>query len=81
MFGFSPATKIYLAPEPVDLRRGFDGLFGLVRDQLGLNPLSGYLFLFTNRMHTRVRILLWDGSGLWLATKRLEKGRFHWPAS
>ena len=79
MFGLGLATKIYLAVEAVDMRKGFDGLYGLVRDQLGEDPLSGHLFLFTNRQHTRVKALVWDGSGLWVCAKRLEKGRFHWP--
>jgi transposase len=81
MFGLSVATKIYLGVEAVDMRKGFDGLFGLVRDHLGQDPLSGHLFLFTNRTRTRLKALLWDGRGLWVCAKRLERGRFHWPAS
>jgi transposase len=68
VFGLGPATKIYVAVEAVDLRKGFDGLYGLVREQLGQDPLSGYLFLFSNRTRTRLK------------AKRLEKGRFRWPA-
>jgi transposase len=79
MFGLGPATKIYVAAEAVDMRKGFEGLYGLVRDHLGQDPLSGYLFLFTNRTHTRLKALVWDGSGLWVCAKRLERGRFHWP--
>jgi transposase len=79
MFGLSVATKIYLGVDAIDMRKGFDGLFGLVRDRLGEDPLSGHLFLFTNRTHTRLKALLWDGSGLWVCAKRLERGRFHWP--
>src|SRR5205823_2975063 len=63
------------------MRKGFDGLYGLVRDQLAQDPLSGHLFLFSNRTHTRLKALVWDGSGLWVCAKRLEKGRFHWPAA
>lgn len=81
MFGLSLATKIFIGVEAVDMRKGFDGLFGLVRDHLGQDPLSGHLFLFTNKTHTRLKALLWDGSGLWICAKRLERGRFHWPAS
>lgn len=81
MFGLSPATKIYVGVEAVDMRKGFEGLFGMVRDQLGQDPLSGHLFLFTNRHRTRLKALVWDGSGLWVCAKRLEKGRFHWPAT
>src|SRR3979411_3150203 len=79
MFGLGPATKIYLACEPIDMRKGFEGLFGLVRDCLGHDPLSGHLFLFTNRSQTRLKALVFDGSGLWVCAKRLERGRFHWP--
>jgi transposase len=79
MFGLSLATKIYLGVSPVDMRKGFDGLFGLVRDQLGQDPFSGHLFLFTNGSRNRIKALLWDGSGLWVCAKRLERGRFHWP--
>lgn len=79
MFGLSVATRIYVGVEAVDMRQGFDGLFGLVRDVLGQDPLSGHLFLFTNRGRTRLKALVWDGSGLWVCAKRLERGRFHWP--
>lgn len=79
MFGLSLATKIYIGVAAVDMRKGFDGLFGLVRDQLGEDPLSGHLFLFANHSRTRLKVLVWDGSGLWVCAKRLERGRFHWP--
>ena len=79
MFGLGLATKIYVAVEAVDTRKGFEGLFGLVRDCLGHDPLSGHLFLFTNRSHTRLKALVFDGSGLWVCAKRLERGRFRWP--
>ena len=81
MFGLGLATKIYIALDAVDMRKGFEGLHGLVRDQLGQDPLSGHLFLFTNRTRTRLKALVWDGSGLWVCSKRLEKGRFHWPVA
>ena len=80
MFGLGLATKIYVAIEAVDMRKGFEGLYGLVRDQLGADPLSGHLFLFSNRTRTRLKPV-WDGSGLWVCAKRLEKGRFRWPAA
>src|SRR5215210_611506 len=63
------------------MRKGFEGLYGLVRDHLGQDPLSGHLFLFTNRGRTRLKALMWDGSGLWVCAKRLEKGRFGWPTA
>ncbi|MCC6264050.1 MAG: IS66 family insertion sequence element accessory protein TnpB, partial [Bryobacterales bacterium] len=62
-----------------DMRKGFEGLYGLVRDELRCDPLSGHLFLFANASRTRLKLLFWDGSGLWVCAKRLEKGRFHWP--
>ena len=79
MFGLGPATKIYLGVAAVDMRKGFDGLYGLVRDQLGHDPLSGHLFLFSNAQHNRLKVLFWDTSGLWVCAKKLEKGRFRWP--
>ena len=81
MFGLGLATKIYIAVEAVDMRKGFEGLYGLVRDELGADPLSGHLFLFSNRTRTRLKALVWDGSGLWVCAKRLEKGRFRWPVA
>src|SRR5215469_5002823 len=63
------------------MRKGFEGLYGLVRDHLNADPLSGHLFLFSNRTHTRLKALVWDGSGLWVCAKRLERGSFHWPKS
>ncbi|MDQ1290656.1 MAG: transposase [Nitrospirota bacterium] len=79
MFGLGPATRIYVGLEAVDMRKGFEGLFGLVRDYLGQDPLSGHLFLFSNRERTRIKAIVWDGSGLWVCAKRLERGRFQWP--
>jgi transposase len=81
MFGLGPATKVYVALDAVDMRKGFEGLYGWVRDQLGQDPLSGHVFLFSNRTHTRLKALVWDGSGLWVCAKRLEKGRFRWPTA
>jgi transposase len=79
MFGVGPATRIYLAAGATDMRKGFEGLYGLVRDRLQLEPLSGHLFLFSNARRNRLKLLFWDGSGLWVCAKRLEKGRFGWP--
>jgi len=80
LFGLGLATKIYVAVDAIDMRKGFEGLHGLVRDQLGHDPLSGHVFLFTNKTKTRLKAIVWDGSGLWVCAKRLEKGRFRWPA-
>jgi len=79
MFGMGPATRIYLAAGATDMRKGFEGLYGLVRHQLQLEPLSGHIFIFSNAHRTRLKLLFWDGSGLWVCAKRLEKGRFRWP--
>jgi transposase len=79
VFGLGAATRIYLAPGATDLRRGFDGLHGLVRDQLLCDPMSGHVFLFTNSQKNRLKLLFADSSGLWVCSKRLEMGRFYWP--
>ena len=79
VFGIGPATRIYLALGATDMRKGFEGLYGLVRDRLQLEPLSGHLFLFCNKARNRTKVLFWDGSGLWICAKRLEKGCFSWP--
>ena len=63
------------------MRKGFEGLYGLVRDRLSCEPLSGHLFLFCNGQRNRLKVVVWDGSGLWVCAKRLEKGRFTWPQS
>jgi transposase len=62
------------------MRKGFEGLYGLVRDRLLCDPLSGHIFLFLNAQRNRLKLLFYDGSGLWVCAKRLEKGRFRWPA-
>ena len=80
MIPFGPATRILLAALPVDMRRSFDGLAEIVRHQLKDDPLSGHLFIFTNRRKNRLKILFWDGSGTWVCAKRLEKGTFSWPS-
>jgi transposase len=79
MFGWGPATRIYLAAGATDMRKGFEGLYGLVHEKLLLDPLSGHVFLFSNAQRNRLKLLFWDGSGLWVCAKRLEKGRFRWP--
>jgi transposase len=78
VLGWGPATRIYLAAGATDMRKGFEGLYGLVRDRLLCDPLSGHLFLFANARRNRLKLLFWDGSGLWVCAKRLEKGRFWW---
>jgi transposase len=79
VFGLGPATRIYLAAEATDMRKGFEGLYGLVRDRLECEPLSGHIFVFSNAQRNRLKLLFYDGSGLWVCAKRLERGRFRWP--
>jgi transposase len=79
MLSFSGGMRVYVALEACDLRKSFNGLEGSVRERLGEDPRTGALFVFSNRRHTRLKILYWDGSGLWVLVKRLEKGTFSWP--
>lgn len=76
MLNVSAATRVFVALAPADLRQSFNGLSAAVGRQLQQDPLSGHLFVFTNRGLNRVKVLYWDGSGLWVCAKRLEKGRF-----
>ena len=80
MLSVLPATRIFLALGPVDMRKSFNGLYAYVQSVLEADPQSGHLFVFTNRLRNRLKILYWDGSGLWIAAKRLERGTFGWPA-
>ena len=73
------STQVFLAAGATDLRKSFDGLSALVHDRIQQDPLSGALFVFCNRGRNRVRILHYDGTGLWVFTKRLERGTFRWP--
>lgn len=79
VLSLSPATRIFVALAPVDMRRSFNGLYAHVQTMLSQDPLSGHLFLFTNKPRNRVKILFFDGSGLWVCAKRLERGTFGWP--
>ena len=76
ILGTSRAVRVFAYPEPIDLRKGYDGLFGLVKTGLGRDPLSGDLFLFVNKRRTACKVLVWDGTGLCIFQKRLERGRF-----
>lgn len=72
-------TRIWLVAGVTDMRRGFDGLAALVQQTLGANPFGGQAFLFRGRRGDLVKLLWWDGEGLCLFAKRLERGRFIWP--
>ena len=78
MLSLTPQMRILAAVEPVDFRKGIDGLGGVCRRQLREDPLSGCVFVFRNRRGTAVKILVYDGQGFWLCQKRLSKGKFHW---
>lgn len=78
MLTLPPSVRIYLAAEPVDLRKSIDGL-GVLVDEQGHDRYSGHLFVFGSRRSDRVKILAWDRGGFVLYYKRLERGRFRWP--
>jgi transposase len=76
MLTFPSALRIYLAVEPVDMRQQFNGLWSQAEQKLHENPRSGAVFVFTNKDRNRLKMLYWDGTGVWVFAKRLEKGRF-----
>ncbi len=76
ILGTSRAVRVFAYPGPADLRKGYDGLYGLVQNGLGGDPLGGELFLFVNRRRHGCKVLVWDGTGLCIFQKRLERGRF-----
>ena len=81
MLQIVPHMRILVATEPLDLRKGIDGTASVCRQALGEDPLGGALFVFRNRSGTMVRVLVYDGQGFWLMTKRLSQGRFRfWSA-
>ena len=79
MIALTTATRIYLYRAPCDMRKSFDGLSGLIRNELGADPLSGSLFVFINRRRNMIKCLYWDRDGLAIWFKRLEKGCFNLP--
>ena len=76
MIGSTRSLRVFAYTLPTDMRKGFDGLYGMVANHLGRDPLSGDMFLFVARNRKRAKELLWDGTGLCLYAKRLEKGKF-----
>ena len=79
MIALPVGVQVWLAAGETDLRKGFDGLSALIQLQLAEDPFSGQLFVFRSRRGDRIKILWWDGDGLCLFTKRLERGKFVWP--
>jgi len=77
----SAALKVYLAVNPTDMRKSFNGLCALANDHLGETKAHEALFVFCNKRRNRLKILYYDRSGLWIAAKRLEIGTFSWPVS
>lgn len=75
----APGVQVWLATQPVDMRKSFDGLAEVVRSFLGRDPLSGQLFVFRNKSRQRVKILWWDREGLAIFYKRIERGEFSFP--
>jgi transposase len=78
MIQITPQMMIFVALEDIDFRKGIDGLAAACRQRLKQDPFSGALFLFRNRRKTILKILVYDGQGFWLCSKRLSKGRFQW---
>lgn len=79
MLTLPASVRIYVAAEPMDLRRGFDGLAAATRSVIGESPLSGHVFVFLNRRRNRIKLLVWDRTGWLLLYKRLERGTFELP--
>jgi transposase len=79
MLTFSGNLRVMICLETVDMRKSFHGLAAVVRESLGGDPLDGSVFLFTNRRRNLIKLLYWDGTGLWVMAKRLEKGTYSWP--
>lgn len=72
-------VRVYVATRPIDFRKGHDGLAAVVQETLGLDPFCGTVFVFRSKRADRIKVLVWDGTGLVLAHKRLETGKFAWP--
>lgn len=79
MLSFTGSLKVWVCLEVVDMRKGFEGLAGLVAEHFTEPLTGGALFVFGNRRRNRLKILYFDGTGLWLMTKRLKQGTFSWP--
>ena len=78
MLQVSPSSRIFICLQLVDFRKGIDGLASVCRNKLDQDPFQGAIFVFRNRRKTTIRLLVYDGQGFWLCTKRLSKGTFQW---
>lgn len=78
MIQITPQMRILLAVEPIDFRKGIDGLAKICRYVLESDPFSGYVFVFRNKKASTIKVLMYDGQGFWLCQKRLSRGRFNW---
>jgi transposase len=79
MFAMGAATRIYVAAGATDMRKSFNGLEGLIRERLACDPTSGHIFLFANARRNRLKLVFFDGCGLWVCARRMEGGTLHWP--
>jgi transposase len=79
MIAVSSGLKVLVATKPIDFRKGVDGLAALVKEHLGADPFSGTVFVFRAKRADRIKLIVWDGTGLCLFAKRLEEGTFRWP--
>ena len=78
MLQITPQMRIFACTDPVDFRKGIDGMAAICRNLLSKNPMDGAVFLFRSRSKVSLRVLAYDGQGFWLCTKRLSKGHFQW---
>jgi len=81
MFTLDTTRRILLATGTTDLRRGYNGLYALIQEQLRGDPLSGTIYVFCNRRRDALKLLCYDEGGLWVCGKRLEQGTFRWPSA
>lgn len=81
MFLAAGRLRFYLYTQPTDMRKSFNGLFGIVQDALQSDPLSGDVYVFINKRRDRIKLLFWEEGGFWIFYKRLEKGTFQRPVS
>lgn len=79
MLNFTAHTKVWVCLEACDMRKSFNGLWEIAEEKMKLDPKTGAIFVFSNRRRNRIKILYWDGSGVWVLAKRLEQGQFSWP--